>query len=62
MGHVCTIIIRRDGIDRHYPCASYFDAVELLHLICSGIKQENYGTVELWRGDKLETKSTWGTV
>lgn len=44
-----TIILRHDGIDRHYPCASYFDAVVLFDAL-----SKTYPHVEMWAGSVLK--------
>jgi len=46
-----TVILSVDGINRSYPCASYFDAVVLISAL-----EARYGaeTVELWRDAQRE--------
>lgn len=43
-----TLIARHDGIDRHFPAASYFDAVFLFDAL-SRVSTR----VEMWQGQLL---------
>lgn len=45
--HTHTVILRHDGVDRNYPCETYFDAVVLADALA-----HKYGSVnvELWKG------------
>ena len=47
-----TIILRHDGIDRHYPCENYYDAVVLFAALT-----HRYRFVEMWKGDELIQKT-----
>lgn len=44
------VILRFDGIDRHYPCASYFDADVLFDILVNGAREAR---IELWDGMAL---------
>jgi hypothetical protein len=47
-----TIILRHDGIDRHYPCENYYDAAVLFDALT-----RCYPVAEMWQGDKLIQKT-----
>jgi hypothetical protein len=42
-----TVIVRKDGIDRHYHCANQFDAEVLYDALTRGMKN---AVIEAWRG------------
>jgi len=44
-----TVIVRHDGIDRHYAAASMFDAIVLFEALA-----RQFSRVELWEGKTLK--------
>lgn len=46
------IILRDEGIDRHYPCNNKYDAIRLFDILCRAQYSQEF-RIEMWEGDKM---------